>query len=142
MKKNTVVEQIKKMPTIYEYIKISGFPDAKVYTVRTQDDVPVVVSGASQNQYYGSAKFEFSVDKGLNIVNYGKLDIKYVGEQSSSVNNVQNILTMDDSSNTYTPEEKVVIKDTLTKVYDIIMATGDSAGKIASLVGMFGSLFH
>lgn len=134
--------KLKKMPTIYENIKISGFPEAKIYTVKSSANVPVVVSGASQNQYFGSATFELSVDKGLNLVNYGNMEIKYVGEKSSFVNNIQNIFSMVDSNNTYTPEEKVVIKDTLTKITDLINATGSAAGKFAPYLTMLGDMFH
>ena len=47
-----------------------------------------------------------------------------------------------DSNNTYTPEEKEIVKDTLTKVTELVSSTGSPAGKVALFLPLLARVFQ
>ena len=53
---------------------------------------------------------------------------------------MQNVLSIVDSNNTYTPEEKEIVKDTLTKVTELVSSTRSAARKLHT-INMTTSVF-
>jgi hypothetical protein len=71
-----------------------------------------------------------------NIYNYQQIDSR------SAISNFKDILIQIDSNNTYSSEEKVMIKGNLAKINDIIISTGATGVKLMPWIQLLGSLFH
>ena len=110
--------KIKIMPPIKETIKITDKVEANVIKFRTLAEGPILVSDDSGTSV-ASGSFQGTVVNGnvtAGTVNFNFNTYKL--ESSTTINNIQKILSMVDSNNSYTMEEKVQIKDTLNKIND------------------------
>lgn len=106
------------MPPIKETIKITDKVEANVIKFRTLAEGPILVSDDSGTSV-ASGSFQGTVVNGnvtAGTVNFNFNTYKL--ESSTTINNIQKILSMVDSNNSYTMEEKVQIKDTLNKIND------------------------
>jgi hypothetical protein len=111
---------------------------------RTLTEGPILVSDASGTSI-ASGSFQGSLVNGnvtASNVNFNFNTYKL--ESSTTVNNlnIQNILTIVDSNNSYSVEEKAQVKDALTKINEIILSTGSTGSKIASLLSLLASIFQ
>ena len=129
-----------------EKVSIGGYLDANVIKYRSLVEGPLLVSGASGTSVT-SGTYEASFIKG-NLINsnvtINKNNYNYELNMNTAINNltIQNVLSIVDSNNTFTPEEKETAKDTLTKVTELIASTGSAAGKVALFLPLLAKLFQ
>jgi hypothetical protein len=140
--------RIKKMPEIKEKpIEITGKPDAKVIKVKTVGNTPIFVTDSS-----GTSVTSGSIQVTMvgNNVTGGDIhfsptfsyNIKIDSNTNTTFNNIQNILSMIDKDYTLTAEEREKGKDTLTKITDLMSATGSTATKLAVYLPLIANIFH
>ncbi len=134
---------IKKMPPIKETIRITDRLEAKVIRFRSLVEGPILVSdnsgtsvasGSYQGTLINGAVTNSSLTINYNIYNKPRFE-------STTNISLENILSMVESNNRYTVEEKAEIKDTLTKITNLISATGSTAAEIAKFLGFFSGMF-
>ncbi len=129
-----------------EKVSIGGNLDANVIKYRSLVEGPLLVTGASGTSVT-SGTYEASFIKG-NLVNsnvtINQNKYNYELNMNTAINNltIQNVLSNEDSNNTYTPEEKETAKDTLTKVTELIASTGSAAGKVALFLPLLAKIFQ
>ena len=103
---------------------------------------PILVSGVSGTSVT-SGSYEASFVKGELIdsnVTINQNNYNYELNMNTAINNltIQNVLSIVDSNSTYTPQEKEIAKDTLTKVTELVASTGLAAwqsGIVLTVVG-------
>ena len=103
----------------------------------------IFVSGVSGTSVT-SGSYEASFVKGDLIdsnVNINQNNYNYELNMNTAINNltIQNVLSIVDSNNTYTPE---IVKDTLTKVTELVSSTGSAAGKVALFLPLLAKVFQ
>lgn len=139
------VNKIKIMPPIKETIPITDRLEAKVIKVRTIGDTPILVTDSNGTSLTSGSVQLTSIENsvtGGNIYYNPIFNIKIDSNTNTTMNNIQNILSMVDNDNTYAVEEKAQIKDTLTKINDIIISTGSTASKLTPLISLLANIFH
>ena len=107
---------------------------------------PIFVSGVSGTSVT-SGSYEASFVKGDLIdsdVTINQNNYNYELNMNTGINNltIQNVLSIVDSNNTYTPEEKEIVKDTLTKVTELVASTGSATGKVALFLPLLAKIFQ
>jgi hypothetical protein len=107
---------------------------------------PILVSGVSGTSVT-SGSYEASFVKGSLIdsnVTINQNNYNYELNMNTAINNltIQNVLSIVDSNNTYTPEEKETAKDTLTKITELVASTGSAAGKVALFLPLLAKIFQ
>ena len=124
--------KIKIMPTINEKIEIGEKLEVSVKKFRTLIEGPILVSDDSGTSLT-SGSFQGTVVNGnittgtINFNNTYKIETN----TKTALNiNIGNIVSMVDSNITYATEEKSQVKDTLTKITNLISATGSTAVKV------------
>ncbi len=136
--------RIKKMPPIKETIRITDRVEAKVIRFRSLVEGPILVSdnsgtsvasGSYQGTLINGAVTDSIVSINYNIYNQPKFETK------TNIN-LQNILSMVDNNKTIPEEEKPVIKDTLTKINDIIKSSGSTAASLAAYLPFIAKIFQ
>jgi Zn ribbon nucleic-acid-binding protein len=140
--------KIKIMPTINENIAIGAKLEMSVKKFRTLTEGPILVSDDSGTSVT-SGSIQGTVVNGnltagtvtINYNNYNQTIIETNNNTEININ-LGNILSMVDNNNTYTPEEKAQIKNTLTKITDLISATGSTAAKVTPFIPLLANIFH
>jgi len=127
---------IKKMPPIKETIPVTDKVEAKVIRFRSLTEGPLLVSDNSgtsvaSGSYQGIMINGAITDSNISI-NYNTFKIN--SNTITNINTIKDIFYMVDNSNNLTIEEKDQIKDTLTKVTDLVNATGSTAAKLATFL--------
>jgi Zn ribbon nucleic-acid-binding protein len=136
--------KIKIMPTINENIAIGAKLEMSVKRFRTLTEGPILVSDDSGTSVT-SGSFQGTVVNGnitagtINFNNTYKIE---TNTQTAININIGNILSIVDSNITYTAEEKAQVKDTLTKITDLISATGSTAAKVTPFIPLLANIFH
>jgi hypothetical protein len=123
-----------------ESVPVSDMINTNVVKARTLVETPVVLD-LLDKQILTSGNISVSYDKSTSIVNAGTVNITNNYNFQKTNLTIEDITIMIDSNNAYTQDEKVIMKDTLTKITDILKATGDVAGKITPLLGLLSKLF-
>jgi hypothetical protein len=128
-----------------ETISISDKVEANVIKYRSLEG-PILVSDDSVTSVT-SGSYEASFVKGNLIdsnVTINQNNYNYELNMNTAINNltIQNVLSIVDSNNTYTPEEKEIVKDTLTKVTELVSSTGSAAGKVALFLPLLAKVFQ
>lgn len=137
--------RIRVMDPIVENVPITERLEREVKRVRTIGDTPILVTDSSGTQLTSGrvevvTTYQNNVTSG-NIYYNSNIHYDIKVTSNSTISNIQNILSMVDSNNTYTQEEKEKVKDTLTKVTDLIQATGSTASKIATFLPLMSNIF-
>lgn len=130
---------------IKEKIEIKDKLDLKVIKFRTLTEGPILVSDNSGTSV-ASGSFQGTVVNGnvtagtINFNSIYKLEIN----NSTAINqlNIQNILSMVDSNNTYTKEEKDQIKEEVSKAEKILKSIGTVSDKAAPYVQLLLGLLQ
>jgi hypothetical protein len=127
------------MDPIKESISIRDKVEAEVRTVKTLGETPLLVSGSS-GAYLTSGGIQTTVKQGKVLGGnyyFAPVNQYYVKiDNSTTTYNVQTIYNIIDNLNNLTPGEKVIAKDTITKVTDLFKATGFTVGKITELLSL------
>jgi hypothetical protein len=128
-----------------ETISISDKVEANVIKYRSLEG-PILVSDDSVTSVT-SGSYEASFVKGNLIdsnVTINQNNYNYELNMNTAIDKltIQNVLSIVDSNNTYTLEEKATAKDTLTKVTELVASTGSAAGKVALFLPLLAKIFQ
>jgi hypothetical protein len=135
--------RIRIMDSVNETISASGKVEAEVKTVKTLGEAPMLVTD-NLGTHLTSGSMQISLNQGGNVIggtyNFGPVTYLI---SNTTINNIQNILSMIDSHPTLTGEQKQEAKNALTKIIDLIKAYGPLSVEISKYLQLvLPGLFH
>ena len=132
------------MPPIIEEVGIRDEVEANIIKFRTLTEGPILVSDASGTSVT-SGSFQGSLVNG-NIIGTVNFNNTYRLEINNSIAidhlNIQNVLSMVDGNNSYSPEEKEQIKGEISQADKIIKSIGKVSDKALSYIQLLISLIQ
>lgn len=136
--------KLKVMPSIIEEVRVRDKVEANVIKFRTLTEGPILVSDASGTSV-ASGSFQGSLVNG-NIIGTVNFNSTYRLEINNSTTidhlDIQNVLSMVDSNNSHSPEEKEQIKGEISQADKIIKSIGKVSDNALPYIQLLVSLIQ